>query len=258
MEFAEGVQITKTLPSSFDGVFGPELEQPWSADEAERQWTAALALAAKSDVVVMTMGELAMMDLEYSSRSSLDLPGRQQELLEKVAALGKPVVLLLFSTRPLSLAWASEHVPAIMDCYFGGTETGNAVADLLFGDAVPGGKLPVTWPRSVGQVPIYYAHTLSHKPYGTDGVASRYWDLPTTPQYPFGYGLSYTTFVISDLHVSASGGGGRIVDGDGDGGEHGQAGGRRGGANVPAPEVWVGVAAGTGAEGVRAGDAGPG
>jgi beta-glucosidase len=98
------------------------------------------------------------MDFEYSSRSSLSLPGKQQELLEKIQMLGKPVVLLLFSTRPLDLSWASEHIPAIMDCYFGGTETGNAVADLLVGDAVPGGKLPVTWPRAVGQIPIYYAH----------------------------------------------------------------------------------------------------
>ncbi len=203
VEFAEGVQLAKEFPASFDGVFGPKMERPWSAEEAERQWTAAIALASKSDVVVMTLGELAMMDFEYSSRSSLDLPGRQQELLEKVQATGKPVVLLLFSTRPLNLQWAAEHVPAIMDCYFGGTETGNAVADLLFGDAVPGGKLPVTWPRTVGQVPIYYAHNLSHKPYDAQGVTSRYWDLPTSPLYPFGYGLSYTTFAVSDLHVSA-------------------------------------------------------
>jgi beta-glucosidase len=91
-----------------------------------------------------------------------------------------------------------------MDCYFGGTEAGNAVADLLVGDAVPGGKLPVTWPRNVGQVPIYYAHTLSHKPYDSKDFTSRYWDLPTSPLYPFGYGLSYSTFAISDLKLSAT------------------------------------------------------
>jgi beta-glucosidase len=151
----------------------------------------------------MTLGELSGMDFEYASRSSLTLPGRQQELLEKIAALGKPVVLLLFTTRPLDLSWASEHIPAIMDCYFGGTESGNAVADLLAGDAVPGGKLPVTWPRNVGQVPIYYAHTNSHKPYESADFTSRYWDLPTTPLYPFGYGLSYSTFSISNLRLSA-------------------------------------------------------
>jgi beta-glucosidase len=143
------------------------------------------------------------MDFEYSSRSSLTLPGEQQEFLQQIQALGKPVVLLLFSTRPLDLVWASEHVPAIMDCYFGGTETGNAVADLLVGDAVPGGKLPISWPRNVGQVPVYYAHTASHKPYDSAGFTSRYWDLPTAPLYPFGYGLSYSTFTISDLRLSA-------------------------------------------------------
>ena len=170
----------------------------------------ALQLAAKSDVVVMALGEITIMDFEYSSRSSLTLPGKQQELLEKIQALGKPVVLLLFSTRPLDLSWASEHIPAIMDCYFGGTEAGNAVADLLVGDAVPGGKLPVTWPRNVGQVPIYYAHTTTHKPYDSADFTSRYWDLPTTPLYPFGYGLSYSTFSISDLHLSAKS---SLVDG---------------------------------------------
>ena len=184
-------------------LIGPKLEKPWSPEEAERQRKKALMLAGNSDVVIMALGELSGMDFEYASRSSLSLPGKQQELLEQIQALGKPVVLLLFSTRPLDLSWASEHVPAIMDCYFGGTETGNAVADLLVGDAVPGGKLPVTWPRNVGQVPIYYAHTTSHKPYDSSDFTSRYWDLPTSPLYPFGYGLSYSTFSISGLHLSA-------------------------------------------------------
>jgi beta-glucosidase len=203
VNFAQGLQIAKDFPSSFEGVIGARIEKPWSAEEADRQMKNALELAGSSDVVVMTLGELSGMDFEYASRSSLRLPGKQQELLEKVQALGKPVVLLLFSTRPLDLSWASEHIQAIMDCYFGGTETGNAVADLLVGDAVPGGKLPVSWPRSVGQVPIYYAHTTSHKPYDSADFTSRYWDLPTSPLYPFGYGLSYSTFSISDLHLSA-------------------------------------------------------
>jgi beta-glucosidase len=203
VNYAEGVQIAKEFPSSFDGSIGPRLEQPWSAEEAVRQRKKALELASHADVVIMTLGELSGMDFEYSSRSSLTLPGKQQELLEQIEALGKPVVLLLFSTRPLDLLWASEHVPAIMDCYFGGTETGDAVADLLVGDAVPGGKLPVTWPRNVGQVPIYYSHTASHKPYDSPLFTSRYWDLSTSPLYPFGYGLSYTTFTISDLRLSA-------------------------------------------------------
>src|ERR1700692_2491634 len=132
----------------------------------------------------MALGELTIMDFEYSSRSSLSLPGKQQELLEKIQMLGKPVVLLLFSTRPLDLSWASEHIPAIMDCYFGGTEAGNAIADLLVGDAVPGGKLCVTGPRIVGQVPVYYAHTASHKPFDSAAFTSRYWDLPTSSLFP--------------------------------------------------------------------------
>ena len=203
VEFAEGVQIAKTFPSSFDGMIGPKAEVPWATGQAASEMKKALDLAKSSDVVVMALGELTIMDFEYSSRSSMRLPGKQQELLEQVQALGKPVVLLLFSTRPLDISWASEHVPAIMDCYFGGTETGNAVADLLVGDAVPGGKLPVTWPRNAGQIPIYYAHTASHKPYDSKEFTSRYWDLPTTPLYPFGYGLSYSTFTISDLKLSA-------------------------------------------------------
>ena len=200
--YAEGVQIAKAFPSSFDGLIGPKIETPWTPEEADRQMKSALQLAAKSDVVIMALGELTIMDFEYSSRSSLSLPGKQQELLEKIQKLGKPVVLLLFTTRPLDLSWASEHIPAIMDCYFGGTETGNAVADLLVGDAVPGGKLPVTWPRTAGQIPIYYAHTTSHKPYDSPDFTSRYWDAPTSPLYPFGYGLSYSTFSISDLRLS--------------------------------------------------------
>ncbi len=203
IDFAQGIQIAKAFPSSFDGFIGPKLQKPWTSEEADRQMKTALDLAASSDIIVMTLGELSGMDFEYSSRASLTLPGKQQELLEKIQALGKPVVLLLFSTRPLDLTWASDHIPAIMDCYFGGTEAGNAVADLLVGDAVPGGKLPVSWPRTVGQVPIYYAHTTSHKPYDSPAFTSRYWDLATTPLYPFGFGLSYSTFSISDLHLSA-------------------------------------------------------
>jgi beta-glucosidase len=168
-------------------------------------------LASKSDVVVMVLGEQAAMDFEYASRSSLALPGEQEQLLEKVGATGKLVVLLLMTSRPLDLAWASDHVPSIMDCFFGGTEMGNAVADLLFGDSAPSGKLPYTWPRNVGQVPIYYSHNLSHKPYDARDVSSRYWDLPTSPQYPFGFGLTYSSFSFADLKLSSP-----KIDVDGD------------------------------------------
>jgi beta-glucosidase len=203
ISYAEGVQIAKDNPAIFDAMLGPKAVPTWNEAEAAQHKQEALEVAKRSDVVVMALGEHALMDFEYASRSSLRLPGKQQELLEAVTALGKPVILLLFTTRPLELGWASQHVPAILDCYFGGTEAGNAVADLLTGDAVPGGKLPVTWPRNVGQVPIFYAHNTSHKPYDASGTESRYWDLPTEPQYPFGYGLSYSTFTITDLHLSA-------------------------------------------------------
>jgi beta-glucosidase len=152
----------------------------------------------------MVLGENADMAGEAASRSSLDLPGRQEELLRAVVALGKPVVLVLLNGRPLSIVWAAEHVPAILEAWEPGTEGGNAVADILFGDANPGGKLPVTFPRSASHAPLYYARTLTHAPEGSPMNRSRYCDCPTTPLYPFGFGLSYTTFSIANLRVSAS------------------------------------------------------
>jgi beta-glucosidase len=116
-------------------------------------------------------------------------------------ATGKPVVLVLMNARPLDISWASERVPAILDAWYPGTEGGNAIANLLFGDANPGGKLPVTWPRSVGQVPIYYAHNLTQIPEAPD---TRYWDGSSAPLYPFGYGLSYTSFKLDSLKTTES------------------------------------------------------
>jgi beta-glucosidase len=158
--------------------------------------------ARKADVAVLVLGELANMSGEDASRSSLALPGKQEQLLEAVVAMGKPVVVVLMSGRPLDLSWASEHVPAILEAWYPGTEGGNAVADILFGDVNPGGKLPVTWPRSVGQVPIYYAHNLTQRPETAKGFISRYWDSLSSPLYPFGYGLSYTKFTFSNLRLS--------------------------------------------------------
>ena len=137
---------------------------------------------------------------ERASRSSLTLPGKQEQLLEAAVATGKPIVLVLVNGRPLNITWASQHVPAILDVWYPGTEAGNAIADLLFGGAVPGGKLPVTWPRSVGQVPIYYARNLTQIPNEPD---TRYWDGSSAPLYPFGYGLSYTKFSVSNLKTEA-------------------------------------------------------
>jgi beta-glucosidase len=138
---------------------------------------------------------------ERASRSSLTLPGEQEELLKAAVATGKPIVLVLINGRPLDITWASQHVAAILDVWYPGTEGGNAVADLLFGDANPGGKLPVSWPRSVGQVPIFYARDLTQIPESPD---TRYWDSSSAPLYPFGYGLSYSTFSLEGLRESSS------------------------------------------------------
>lgn len=113
-------------------------------------------------------------------------------------------MLVLLNGRPLSINWAAEHVPAILEAWEPGTEGGHAVADILFGDVSPGGKLPVTFPRSGAHAPMYYAHMLSHQPEGHPQYTSRYWDSPTTPLYPFGYGLSYTTFAYENLKLSAA------------------------------------------------------
>jgi beta-glucosidase len=131
----------------------------------------------------------------------LTLPGRQQELLEAAVATGKPVVLVLVNGRPLDITWASQHVPAILEAWYSGTEGGNAIANLLMGDANPGGKLPLTWPRSAGQIPTYYSQNLTQIPNETN---TRYWDGSSAPLYPFGYGLSYSSFHISSLKVSTS------------------------------------------------------
>jgi beta-glucosidase len=141
------------------------------------------------------------MNGERASRSSLELPGRQEELLEAAVATGKPVVLVLLNGRPLAINWAAEHVPAILEAWYPGTEGGNAVADLLFGDAVPGGKLPVTFPRSAGQEPLFYARYLTQIP---DEPDTRYWDGSSAPLYPFGFGLSYAKFRISNLKIGSA------------------------------------------------------
>ncbi len=139
---------------------------------------------------------------EAASRSSLALAGNQQRLLEAVAATGKPLVLVLVNGRPLNISWAAAHVSAILDVWYPGIEGGNAVADLLFGDADPGGKLTFSWPRSDGQIPIYYAHNATHQPEVDKSFVSRYWDGPSSPLYPFGYGLSYASFAISNLKLN--------------------------------------------------------
>ncbi|MEJ2007195.1 MAG: beta-glucosidase BglX [Acidobacteriota bacterium] len=172
--------------------------------EAEAGIGRAVAAARQAQVAILTLGETAEMSGEGGSRSSLNLPGHQEQLLEAVVKTGKPVVLLLMNGHPLTISWAAEHVPAILELWEGGTEVGNAAADLLFGNADPGGKLPVSVPRTAAQIPVYYDHLNTGRP-GTmkTRFSSRYLDLPVGPLYRFGYGLSYTTFRFSNLKLSA-------------------------------------------------------
>ena len=164
----------------------------------------ALAAARNSDVALVFVGEPAETVGEAASKSSLDLPGRQMDLIKEIYATGKPTVVVLVNGRPLTIGWVAENVPAILEAWMGGTESGNAIADVLFGDVNPGGKLPVTWPRTVGQVPIYYNHMNTGRPPDANNrYNSKYLDVPWTPQFPFGYGLSYTQFKITNLQLSA-------------------------------------------------------
>ena len=165
----------------------------------------AARIAGEAEVAVLVLGEAQVMIGEHASRSSFDLPGRQQELLEAVLATGTPVVLLIMTGRPVDLKGAAPA--AKMMIWYPGTRGGEAVANLLFGAAVPGGKLPYTWPRNIGQVPLPYARLRSHKP---DWAEERYWNEANGPLYPFGYGLSYTTFAYGGLSLSAE----RIAPGE--------------------------------------------
>jgi len=166
---------------------------------------AAVALARRADVTVLVLGEPDSMSGEASSRTRLDLPGAQERLQQAVVATGRPVVLVLMNGRPLILSWAAEHVPAILETWFLGVESGRAIADVLFGDVNPSGRLPVTLPRTVGQIPIYYNAKNTGRP-AAEGqhFTSKYLDVPNTPLYPFGYGLSYTTFAYRDLQLRAA------------------------------------------------------
>ena len=203
--FARGGEIRRAITSRFDDFFpGAKKSAPLTDQQNTKEIEDAIALARASDVSVLVLGELANMSGEYASRYTLELPGRQEELLEKVAALGKPVVLVLVSGRPLNISWASTHVPAIVMAWQPGTEAGNAIADILIGDANPGGKLPISWPRTVGHEPLYYSRNITQYPETDPEYRSRYWEGPTTPLYPFGFGLSYATFNISDLQLSKS------------------------------------------------------
>ncbi len=166
----------------------------------------AIKAAKKSDAVVVVVGETADMTGEAHSRASLDLPGVQEDLIKELHTLNKPMVVVLTNGRPLSIVWTAEKVPAIVEAWHLGIEAGNAIADVLFGDVNPSGKLTMTFPRSVGQIPIYYNHKNTGRPINpqnpNDRYKSRYIDLDNTPLYPFGYGLSYSSFEYKNLRVS--------------------------------------------------------
>jgi beta-glucosidase len=206
VEFAHGPNIRRDIPSFFENT--PIItikEQPQQAPEqARKAFDEAVATAKRNDVTVLVMGEIALMSGEAASRSSLKLSGGQEELLEAVVATGKPVVLVLVNGRPLEIAWAAEHVPAILETWYSGSQAGNGIADILFGDANPGGHLPVSWPHSSGQLPLYYNHNLTQTPEDASDFTSRYWDSKSTPLYRFGYGLSYTKFSYGNLRLSHS------------------------------------------------------
>ncbi len=165
----------------------------------------AVAVAARADVVVAVLGESSGMSGEAASRSDISLPESQKELLQALVETGKPVALVLMNGRPLTLSWEAGHCGAILETWFGGTEAGNAVADVLFGNYNTSGKLAATFPRNIGQIPIYYNHKNTGRPYkGNPGekYVSRYLDVPNDPLYPFGYGLSYTTFSYGNVELS--------------------------------------------------------
>ncbi|MFC1493067.1 glycoside hydrolase family 3 N-terminal domain-containing protein, partial [candidate division KSB1 bacterium] len=162
----------------------------------------AVGIARRSDVVITVVGESAIMSGEAASRSSLDLPGVQKELLHELYNTGKPVIVILMAGRPLSIPWTAENIPAILEAWHPGIQGGIAVADVLFGDFNPSGKLTVSFPVNAGQEPVYYNQENTGRPAGRSKWTSKYIDIPNEPVYPFGYGLSYTTFEYSNLQLS--------------------------------------------------------
>ena len=168
----------------------------------------AISVANQADVIVAALGEAAEMSGEASSRTSIEIPGIQRELLKALLNTGKPVVLVLFTGRPLALTWEQQHVPAIINVWFGGSEAGHAIADVLYGDVNPSGKLSTTFPQNIGQVPIFYNHKNTGRPLPEgkwfQKFRSNYLDVSNDPLYPFGYGLSYTNFSYSDITLSSS------------------------------------------------------
>ncbi|MFT4296838.1 MAG: glycoside hydrolase family 3 N-terminal domain-containing protein [Micropruina sp.] len=199
--FAPGAGIPERLfPSMFDRMDSVvERTAPDHDDDAEI--SLAVELASASEVAVVVVGERQNQIGEKASNDTLELPGRQLEQLQRIVATGTPTVVVVMSGRPLDLRWAEDNVPAILQVWYPGTRGGEAVAAALFGDASPGGKLPFSWPRHVGQIPVIYSHLRTFQPEEAD---RRYWSEPSTPLYPFGHGLSYGSFAYANLRLSAA------------------------------------------------------
>ena len=201
--YAQGCNLTHDADLQQAAEFGKHIPRV-DADKAKAE---ALSIARQADVIVCAMGECADFSGESSSRATLEMPDAQRELLAELVKVGKPVVLLNFSGRATVLTWEQQHVDAIMNVWFGGSEAGDAIADVLFGDAAPGGRLTVTMPQALGQVPLYYNHLNTGRPVekGVDKYrkyASNYLEVRNEPLYPFGYGLTYTTFAYSDFRLN--------------------------------------------------------
>jgi beta-glucosidase len=194
--YAEGCKLSNAEPPTDD----PE------GCTSDAGFAEAVATAQQADQVVLALGETREMSGEAEARSTIDLPGRQEELLEAIAATGKPFAVVLFNGRPLALEDIVDDAPAILEAWFPGVQAGPAVADVVFGDVNPGGKLPVTFPRRLGQVPIYYNHEPTGRPCNPESkYNSRHRDIPScAPLFEFGYGLSYTTFEVTNLRLSSS------------------------------------------------------
>jgi len=204
--YAQGSNLDED--SAFEvraGMFGKALHRdPRPTTESIQE---AVQAAAQADVIVAALGESAEMTGESSSRSNIEIPGAQKRLLEALLKTGKPVVLVLFTGRPLAIKWENDNTPAILNVWFGGSEAGHAIADVLFGDVNPSGKLSTTWPQNIGQVPLYYNHKNTGRPLAQGAwfqkFRSNYLDVSNDPVYPFGYGLSYTHFTYGDLTLSS-------------------------------------------------------
>jgi beta-glucosidase len=201
----DAISVLEGIRAHGEGYFTVEYAEGAKVWEDDTSGIAeAVAVAERADVVLLVVGEHHDMSAEARNRTSLDLPGGQEELVRAIHATGKPVVAVLMNGRPLSVQWLHDNVPSILETWYLGVEMGPAVADVLFGDVNPSGKLPMTFPRTVGQVPMYYYHkNTGRPPREDDRYTAKYIDVHWTPLYPFGYGLSYTSFEYSDLSLSS-------------------------------------------------------